>query len=130
MISRGAADGEFCVRFENDVPGQRSHALQAIGVDGRKVATLRFTFRYRAEHIVDGKESFDKAGLQVTFDDSRKFVGEQIAVHLKGSWAGWVSVSANVPVPEAARQAVIRIGLNGATGTLFVDDVQLKCDLR
>ncbi len=130
LISRGAADGEFCVRFENDVPGQRSHALQAIGVDGRKVATLRFTFRYRAEHIVDGKESFDKAGLQVTFDDSRKFVGEQIAVHLKGSWAGWVSVSANVPVPEAARQAVIRIGLNGATGTLFVDDVQLKCDLR
>jgi protein-L-isoaspartate(D-aspartate) O-methyltransferase len=130
LMSREAADGQFCIRFQNDVAGQRSHALQAVGVDGRKVAVLRLTFKYRADHIVDGKESFDKAGLQVTFDDSRKFVGEQIAVHLKGSWAGWVSVSANVPVPEGARQAVIRIGLNGATGTLFVDDVKMTADRR
>jgi hypothetical protein len=33
-------------------------------------------------------------------------------------------------VPEGARQAVIRIGLNGATGTLFVDDVKMKFDRR
>lgn len=29
-------------------------------------------------------------------------------------------------VPPKAREAVLRIGLNGATGTLSIDDVRLK----
>jgi protein-L-isoaspartate(D-aspartate) O-methyltransferase len=126
LTSQGAADGKFCIRFQNDEPGRRSSALQAIGVDGRKVATLRFSFKYRPDHVADGHESFHKAGLQVTFDDSRKFVGEVIASHVKGTWPTWIDVDTNVQVPEGARQAVICIGLNGATGTLLIDDIKLK----
>jgi hypothetical protein len=33
-------------------------------------------------------------------------------------------------VPEGARQAVIRIGLNGATGRLDVDDIKLTAQRR
>ena len=115
------------MKFENDVSGRRSHALQAIGVDGRRIAKLRFSFRCRAEGVVDGKESFDKAGLQVTFDDSRHFVGELVAAHVVGSNL-WQTITADVPVPEAARQAVVRIGLNGATGSLL--DRRRQDDLR
>jgi protein-L-isoaspartate(D-aspartate) O-methyltransferase len=129
LVDKEAPQGHSCVRFDNDERGLRSHALQAIGVDGRRVARLRFTFRWRAEHVVDGKESFQKAGLQVTFDDSRKFVGEEIATHLEGT-APWQSIGATVAVPEGARQAVIAIGLNGATGTLWIDDVAMSVEPR
>jgi protein-L-isoaspartate(D-aspartate) O-methyltransferase len=117
------------VRFDNEEPGRRSNALQAIGVDGRKVAKLVFTFRCRTERVVDGKESFEKAGMQVTFDDQRRFVGEEIAAHLVGT-SPWQLIKATVKVPEGARQAVVRIGLNGATGVLWIDDVTLTPERR
>jgi protein-L-isoaspartate(D-aspartate) O-methyltransferase len=129
VTSRDVPEGRFCVKFENDVSGRRSHALQAIGVDGRRIAKLRFSFRCRAEGVVDGKESFDKAGLQVTFDDSRHFVGELVAAHVVGSNL-WQTITADVAVPEAARQAVVRIGLNGATGSLLIDDVKMTFERR
>jgi protein-L-isoaspartate(D-aspartate) O-methyltransferase len=129
LVDKDAPEGRSCVRFDNEEPGRRSNALQAIGVDGRRVAKLLFTFRWRAENIVDAKESYEKAGLQVTFDDSRQFVGEEIAAHLVGS-APWQSIKATVPVPEGARQAVVRIGLNGATGTLLIDDVKVSAERR
>jgi protein-L-isoaspartate(D-aspartate) O-methyltransferase len=129
LDDRGAPQGQYCVKFDNDEPGRRSHALQAVGVDGRRVAQLRFTLQYRADHVADGPGTYDKAGLQVTFDDTRKFVGEEIAAHVTGS-ASWQTVTATIQVPEAARQAVIRIGLNGAVGSLSIDDVRLSADLR
>jgi protein-L-isoaspartate(D-aspartate) O-methyltransferase len=129
LVEKDAPEGRSFIRFDNDEPSRRSHALQAIGVDGRRVGQLRFTFRYRADHIVDGREGFDKAGLQVTFDDARRMVGEVIAAHLSGS-SSWQSLTLAVPVPETARQAVIRIGLNGATGSLSIDDVKLAADQR
>jgi protein-L-isoaspartate(D-aspartate) O-methyltransferase len=129
LVDKDAPEGRSCVRFDNEEPGRRSNALQAIGVDGRRVARLLFTFRWRGETIVDGKESYEKAGLQVTFDDSRQFVGEEIAAHLVGS-APWQSIKATVPVPEGARQGVVRIGLNGATGILLIDDVKVTAERR
>jgi protein-L-isoaspartate(D-aspartate) O-methyltransferase len=129
LVDKDAPEGRSCVRFDNEEPGRRSNALQAIGVDGRRVARLLFTFRWRGETIVDGKESYEKAGLQVTFDDSHQFVGEEIAAHLVGS-APWQSIKATVPVPEGARQGVVRIGLNGATGILLIDDVKVTAERR
>jgi protein-L-isoaspartate(D-aspartate) O-methyltransferase len=129
LDDRGAPQGQYCVKFDNVEPGRRSNVLQAVGVDGRRVAQLRFTLQFRADHVVDGPGAFDKAGLQVTFDDSREFVGEEIAKHVTGS-RPWQTVTATVPVPEGARQAVIRIGLNGAVGSLSIDDLKLSADLR
>ncbi|HXY34271.1 MAG TPA: protein-L-isoaspartate(D-aspartate) O-methyltransferase [Planctomycetaceae bacterium] len=129
LVDKDAPEGRSCVRFDNEEPGRRSNALQAIGVDGRRIAALHFTFQYRTEHVVDGKEGFEKAGLQVTFDDARQFVGEEIAAHLVGS-SPWQSIRATVAVPERARQAVVRIGLNGATGTLWIDDVKMTAERR
>ena len=38
----------------------------------------------------------------------------------------WKRVSKLVPVPARAREAILRIGLNGGLGELAVDDVQMK----
>jgi protein-L-isoaspartate(D-aspartate) O-methyltransferase len=129
LDEKEAPEGRSCVRFDNEESGRRSNALQAIGVDGRKIGKLKFTFRCRSDQIRDGKESFEKAGLQVIFDDSRKFVGEEVAAHLVGS-APWQSIKATVSVPEGARQAVVRIGLSGATGTLWIDDIKVTAERR
>ncbi|HEV7999451.1 MAG TPA: protein-L-isoaspartate(D-aspartate) O-methyltransferase [Planctomycetaceae bacterium] len=129
LVEKDAPEGRTFVRFDNEEPGRRSNALQAIGVDGRKIGKLRFTFRCRAEGIKDAKESYERAGLQVTFDDSRHFVGEEVAAHLVGS-SPWQSIKATVKVPTGARQAVVRIGLNGATGSLLVDDVAVTAERR
>ncbi|HET6324843.1 MAG TPA: protein-L-isoaspartate(D-aspartate) O-methyltransferase [Planctomycetaceae bacterium] len=129
LVQKDAPEGRTCVRFDNEEPGLRSNALQAIGVDGRKIGKLIFTFRCKAEQIRDGKDSFDKAGLQVIFDDSRHFVGDEVAANLVGS-SPWQTIKATVKVPQGARQAVVRIGLNGATGCLLIDDVAVTAERR
>jgi protein-L-isoaspartate(D-aspartate) O-methyltransferase len=45
-----------------------------------------------------------------------------------GPWKGtgsWRRVEGSVAVPVWAREAIVQIGLLGATGTLDVDDVQV-----
>jgi protein-L-isoaspartate(D-aspartate) O-methyltransferase len=119
-----APEGHSCVEFENDEPGRRSHTLQAMGIDGSRVGALKFELKYRADKIVDGSQPFEKAGLQVSFHNFRRLMGDVIAIHCDGS-SEWRTAAGKVDVPEDAREIVIRIGLNGATGKLLLDDVSL-----
>jgi protein-L-isoaspartate(D-aspartate) O-methyltransferase len=129
LSDRDAPEGRFCVQFDNEEPGQRSQALQALAVDGSKIASLRFRLKFRAAKIVDGAQPFEKAGLQVSFHNFRRLMGDVIAVHCVGS-SDWQTASGTVPVPEEARESVIRIGLNGATGRLWLDDITLTPERR
>ncbi len=129
LSDRDAPEGRFCIQFENEEPGQRSQALQALGVDGSRIAALRFRLKFRVERIVDGAQPFEKAGLQVSFHNFRRLMGDVIAIHCVGS-SDWQTASGTVPVPEAAREAVVRIGLNGATGRLWIDDIVLTPERR
>jgi protein-L-isoaspartate(D-aspartate) O-methyltransferase len=46
-----------------------------------------------------------------------------------GPWraeSGWQKVSEKVSVPARAREAIVRIGLNGATGEISFDDIQIR----
>jgi protein-L-isoaspartate(D-aspartate) O-methyltransferase len=119
-----AAEGHSCVEFDNDEPGRRSHTLQAMGVDGSRLGALQFELKYRADKVVDGSQPFDKAGLQVSFHNFRRLMGDVIAVHCVGT-SEWRTAVGKVDVPEDAREIVIRIGLNGATGKLLLDDISL-----
>lgn len=128
-IDRDAPEGHFCVQFENAEPGRRSHALQAMGVDGSRIGSLRLQLKFRAEKVTDGVEPFEKAGLQVSFHNFRRLMGDVIAVHCVGT-SDWKTATGTVTVPEEAREIVIRIGLNGATGSLWLDDITLTPNRR
>jgi protein-L-isoaspartate(D-aspartate) O-methyltransferase len=119
-----APEGHSCVEFDNDEPARRSHALQAMGIDGSRVGALQFELKYRADRIADGSQPFEKAGLQVSFHNFRRLMGDVIAIHCVGT-SDWRTAVGKVDVPEEAREIVIRIGLNGATGKLLLDDVSL-----
>jgi hypothetical protein len=50
-----------------------------------------------------------------------------------GPWEGtfeWTAVSKTVPVPAKAREAILRVGLNGAIGGMSVDRVRLAAQPR
>jgi protein-L-isoaspartate(D-aspartate) O-methyltransferase len=59
------------------------------------------------------------------YDERRGMLGERAL----GQWRGtrdWQHYSAHLPVPARAREAIIRVGLFGATGRLSVDDVRVS----
>ena len=96
-----------------------------MGIDSARIASLNFSLKCRSQNVVDGRQPFEKAGLQVSFHNFRKLLGDSIAIHCEGS-TDWRSPHAVVQVPEEAREMVIHIGLNGATGRLLIDDVKLE----
>ena len=125
LVKDDAPEGKLCARFENENPGGVSQALQGMALDGRSVAALRFTIKVRGDKIVDGPQPYNKANLQVNFFDvSRRRIGDEIALRWVGTF-DWRSEKGTVRVPESAREAIIRIGLAGATGRLDVDAITM-----
>lgn len=130
LVQDDAPEGRFYARFANEDPGRISQALQGMAIDGRSIGSLRFTLKVRAEQVADGPEPYNKANLQVNFYDiSRRPIGDAIATRWVGTF-NWRDIAASVRVPETARDAIIRIGLNGATGRLYVDAIKMTVQPR
>ncbi len=119
-------EGKFCQRFENKEFSTQSQALQGGAVDGRNIASLQLTYWVRCDGIVPGNAPSEQAAVVVHFYDKvRREVGTQII----GKWRGgfdWQLARSTVPVPAEAKEYIIRIGLNGATGQLDLDDMKMS----
>ena len=125
MCSEKPMRGAVCLRFSNQDPGQLSQALQGCAVSGRNVAALDFAVWARVDSVVPGPAATDVAAVVIHFYDS---VRRELGVQILGKWRGtanWQQSRRRIPVPPNAREIVIRIGLNGATGTLDLDDFQM-----
>lgn len=112
------------VEFSNADPGRGSHLLQGLGVDGRKVSRLKFSTRAKTRDVRASNEDMLPAVMMTFYDESRRDVGR----HWLGPWRGtndWRNYEKTIRVPSAAREAIIRIGLFGATGSASFDDVQI-----
>lgn len=121
-----AREGERFITFQNLDRGRNSAALQGFAVDGRQIPALDVSAWIRADRIVPGSLSDQVATLAVMFYDERRgSLGEQRL----GTWKGtrdWHEFKARLPVPNKAREAILRVGLFGATGRLSVDDVRIS----
>ena len=97
-----------------------------MAIDGRKVGSLRVSLWIKYENTRSGTAKYRKPALVMHFYDSaRRSIGEGVI----GPWIGiedWRQVSSKINVPAKAREAVVRIGLNGATGRLAIDDVTIS----
>jgi protein-L-isoaspartate(D-aspartate) O-methyltransferase len=123
-----APEGNRWLRFENDAPGRASQALQGMAIDGRRVSRLRASCQIQADDIMSGPDESQRPALIVTFYDERRAA---IANEQLGPWTGsfaWRKVNSEFRVPLATREAIVRIGLHGATGVLDVDHVQLSAE--
>lgn len=121
-----APDGSSFVTFSNEQRGRGAQALQGFAIDGREVKRMTLSACVRGEGILPGEHREDMAAIIVVFyDELRHEVG---TVGL-GPWRGtfpWDYYTATVPVPAKARDAIIRVGLLGATGTMSVDGLEVK----
>jgi protein-L-isoaspartate(D-aspartate) O-methyltransferase len=123
-----APEGKRRLRFDNDALGRASQALQGMAVDGRRVSWLRAICQVQARDIMSGPDESQRPALIVTFYDERRAV---IANEQLGPWSGsfsWRQEHAKFRIPLATREAILRIGLHGATGVLDVDQVQLSAE--
>jgi protein-L-isoaspartate(D-aspartate) O-methyltransferase len=124
--TQAARDGKHYVTFQNTEPGRGCQALQGFAVDGRKVSAIQLSAWVRAQDIQLGSQRDQVPAIVVTFyDDRRAAVGEASLGPFVGSF-DWQEESGLLRVPTRAREAILRIGLLGATGELSMDDVRLK----
>ncbi len=125
MCSESPMEGEFCLRFENTDFGSLSQALQGAAIDGKTIGVVNLNYWVRCDGIVPGKDVTEQAAVVVHFYDS---IRREIGTTVLGKWRGsfdWQNARSTVVVPPAAREMIIRIGLNGATGQLDLDDMKM-----
>jgi protein-L-isoaspartate(D-aspartate) O-methyltransferase len=120
-----APDGEHYLICDNETPGRNSHLMQGLGVDGREVSRLELSAWIRTKAVADLHGPQDGPRVVITFyDDQRREVG----MAWLGPWRGdrdWRYDARRTRVPPAAREAIVRIGLFGATGQAAFDDIRL-----
>ncbi len=126
LMTEGAPDGKQFIRFENSEPGRTAHALQATAIDGSLIGELNFSCRVKTHEIHQGPASGDLPGCLIYFFDGKRLPMGAVFV---GPWLAneeWTQVSKTIAIPAAAREIILQVGLNGATGTVSVDSVQIK----
>ncbi len=130
LESRNATHGSRYVTFENEEPGRLAQMLQGMAIDGSEIAGLRFRMSVKLVNARRGRQRYHQPGIVVHFyDHIRRPVGETSI----GPWLGtqdWEVYSQTIAVPPRTREAVIRMGLNGGTGTLSIDNVQMELARR
>jgi protein-L-isoaspartate(D-aspartate) O-methyltransferase len=126
MCTESPVAGTYCLRFENKDFGSLSQALQGAAIDGRTIGVVNLTYWVRCEGIVPGKTVTEQAAVVVHFYDG---VRREIGTTVLGKWRGgfnWQQARSTVVVPQGAKEMIVRIGLNGATGQLDLDDMKLN----
>lgn len=125
VTSDDAAEGDSYVTFTNREPGRRSHALQALPIDGRAIHEIKLSLKVRLRRVQPGRSPDELPVFAITFYDDRRAMLNTLVV---GPWRGtsdWEEDSKNFHVPSRAREAFIRVGLFGAVGEASFDQLEL-----
>jgi len=123
-----APNGRRYMAFTNEEPGQGCRALQGFAVDGRKVSQLHVSFQVRGKEIRPGQDRTQLPYVAVNFYDKRRgSLVSGLVGPLHGSFE-WTREEATIDVPIHAREAIVRIGLLGATGELWIDNLKISAD--
>ncbi len=124
--SSEAPEGKRFLHFENEEPGRGCRALQGFALDGREVSHLAVSYRVRGKSIRPGQDRTQWPYVAVTFYDKRRgMLGTDVIGPYRGTFE-WTRVRQDLEVPVHTREAIIRIGLLGATGRLDIDDLEIS----
>jgi protein-L-isoaspartate(D-aspartate) O-methyltransferase len=121
--SDAAASGNWLLRFENRDVGRPAQIFQGFPVDGREVRRIDVALSVRAENVVPGATPTQIPAVVVRFFNDTRSRSTLVAF---GDWSGsfeWRTQRTTMPVPHWAREAILQVGMMGATGRLDVDDV-------
>ena len=95
-------------------------------IDGQVVSLVRLGAMVRTEDVRRGTSKEDLPVLALTlYDEERKELGSVWLGPYRGT-SEWKRSSRLVPIPPATREAILRIGLFGATGIADFDEISIK----
>ena len=121
-----APSGSHFVKFTNDVPGQYAHVMQGFAIDGRKVPKLKLQASFACDKVAAGPNKDDLPSIFITFyDDQRK----ELNWYSIGPFDGtrpWSTKSRELRVPLGAKEAIVRIGMFGSTGSASFDKIVVQ----
>jgi len=126
QVRGGAFEGDTFVRFSNSTPDLASHLLQGLPLDGRKVTSLRISGAVRTNAVQSGGPTDSLPAIVINlYDEQRRDLGVFVIGPFKGT-RDWRQYSRLVRVPPQSREAILRIGLFGATGTADFDAIKIE----
>ena len=121
-----APSGKHFVEFNNSVPGQLAHVMQAFAIDGRQVPVVKFTVSIECENVMVGPRRNDLPVAALSFyNDQREELGMINLGPVRGT-KRWHHLNQEIRVPRSAREAIVRIGMFGSTGTARFDNVTVR----
>jgi hypothetical protein len=127
IAPEGGKVGPHCLRFETRKPGRPSRLSRAFGVDGRKTEALIIGMWIRADQLRAGERLGEDPGLLIDFlgDGLRTLRRGLLGPWNKSIGPHWTRVAKRIPVPPGTRDAIMSIGLIGATGVLEIDGMTI-----
>lgn len=119
--------GNHSMFFENNDPGRLSQILQAMALDGSKVRRLQVSYAMKCEGIGAGRNSAELPAISIYFYNAQRVPIDRVVI---GPWQAnqstWKHQTEYVNVPPGAKEAILRAGLCGATGKLWLDEIQVS----
>lgn len=124
---RGQAfQGDGFARFENQTPELSSHLLQGVPIDGREVSAIRLSGAVKLKNVKVGAQSDSLPALAISlYDEQRRDLGIYVIGPFVGT-KGWSRHSRLIQIPPQTREAIVRIGLFGATGVADFDAIKIE----
>ncbi|MEX1041460.1 MAG: protein-L-isoaspartate(D-aspartate) O-methyltransferase [Pirellulaceae bacterium] len=120
-----APEGTKYVRFQNEDAGRPAMALQGFPIDGRRVTQLKISAMVKFDGARLGADRQSAPMILITyFDSQRRDIGRAAVGPFLGT-QDWHRVEKVVRVPATAREAIFRIGLLDAMGSISFDDVKM-----
>ncbi len=119
-------NGKHFVSFENDRPGRPTNLLQGVALDGRKVPRITISASVKTNDVKAGLDASELPAVTIRFfDDQRNLLETQWLGPFRGTQS-WKQHERVFRVPSKSREAIVSIGLFGATGTASFDNIHLK----
>jgi protein-L-isoaspartate(D-aspartate) O-methyltransferase len=120
-----APEGRQYITMRNRDAGRAAHVMQGFPIDGRKIVRIDFSVwvRYASTRVGPGDA---RPLAAITFYDERR---EEVGVVVLGPFlgdSGWREVTRSSRVPARTREAILRLGLFGATGEISFDNVRMS----
>jgi protein-L-isoaspartate(D-aspartate) O-methyltransferase len=130
VSDKDAPQGQHFVTFHNEQAGRPAHLLQGVPMDGRVVREIEVAGHVRYKDLRFSLRDGSTPMIALTFyDEQRKNLGHVMVGPFRND-SGWKRVSKSFRVPTRVREAILRIGLFGATGEISFDEVSVTARPR
>ncbi len=122
VIDVGCIEGNKCVRIQRENGRGYTFIARAFRVPSR--GTLRFEAKMRADNVVPGAQNFHRAKFVAVVIEGQTEVDWPNA-DFEGSLNEWITRTVVVPDLDPSVTVELRVGLQNAKGTVYLDDVRV-----